>query len=60
MTKKYRYTNDMGVPKTLVVTSKGDIYEVSIWNNLNGEYCGGSSQVTKEQLDEFLSHYHIK
>ena len=59
MTKKYQYTNDMGVPKTLVGTPNKNIYDFTIWNNLNGELCG-SGQLTKEQLDQFLSHYHIK
>jgi hypothetical protein len=59
MTKKYQYTNDMGEPKTLMVTQKGETYNFSIWSNRTGDFCGGG-QMTKEQLDEFLSHYHIK
>lgn len=57
-TKIFRYINDLGCRKEMVVAPKDatDQYPVTIWNIRNGEYCG-SGHMTFKELYDFLAYY---
>ena len=57
---KYVYTNDIGRSKTIIVF-KGEVmdYDINIWDNATGEFCG-IKEMTKKQLQEYFEHYGIK
>ena len=59
--KEYKYVNELGEPKILNVRETPNPdgkYHCILWSGRNGEHCG-SSDLTYDELEEFLAHYGI-
>lgn len=60
MTRTFKYTNSMGIPKKLVVSDPNEQgkYPVTLWEMLHGEFCG-SGEMTRDELNDYLKHFGI-
>lgn len=59
--KEYKYVNDIGEPKILDIyepVNSDEKYHCILWSGRNGEHCG-SSDLTYDELEEFLAHYGV-
>lgn len=58
MFHEFHYTNALGIRKILVVNDdlKNEKYVCTLYGN--GDWCG-SGEFTKEELNDYLKHYHI-
>ena len=56
MTRRYIYTNDIGITRLLCINTKKDgNLEYTLWSG-RGDF-RGQGQMTKEEFDQFLEYY---